>query len=632
MATHTALEILQKYWKYDSFRPLQEDIIQSVLSGHDTLALMPTGGGKSICYQIPALCLPGLCLVVSPLISLMKDQVQQLTSRGIKARCLTSGTTNTEQEIIFNNCQHGNVKLLYVSPERLSQRSFRERLRYVNVSLIAVDEAHCISQWGYDFRPSYLEIAKIRDYHSHAPVIALTATATPEVAQDIQRQLMFRPGCQFFQSSFLRSNLAYMVIKENEKEGRMLRIIQRVGGSQIIYVRNRRRTREIANYLVAQGIPAAYYHAGLDPKERDIAQKRWSEGSVCVIVATNAFGMGIDKPDVRLVLHMDIPSSIEAYFQEAGRAGRDGAPAYAVTLYNDMDIQSLQRNFETEYPTRQQVANIYRAICNYYQIPVGSGEGCTFDFNMEGICNTYSIKPLDLFSATKFIEREGLIDMPDREDAESELYIPLSREDLYRFQVEQVRYCDLITLLLRNYGGLFTDFVPVSEKSIARKMYMDKQTIRNMLLHLDALKVVHYKPKRTHASIIFTSPRIDAKDLYLSEANYKSLKDRAQQRMESVIQYMQTTDTCRSQQLLSYFGEHNSQPCGICDHCLTAHKPHNKSNLREQIIALLKEKPMRGETLLQQIAEVNENEVRDALRQLIDEQIVSINQNLEFFV
>lgn len=610
---------------------MQLQIIESVLEGCDTMALMPTGGGKSICYQVPALCKEGMALVVSPLISLMKDQVQQLNDHGIKARCIVSGTNSVEQEVILNNCRSGNVRLLYVSPERLSQRAFREQFRHMNVTLIAVDEAHCISQWGYDFRPSYLEIAKIRDYHPNTPVMALTATATEEVAQDIQRQLLFRKGCRQFQTSFLRKNLTYMVIEENEKEARMMRILAKVGGSQIVYVRNRRRTRELADRLVQQGFTAAYYHAGLSQKERDIAQKRWTNNEVQVIVATNAFGMGIDKPDVRLVIHMDPPNSIEAYFQEAGRAGRDGKPAYAVTLYNANDLNQLHNNFETEYPSRQQIANIYRAICNYYQIPVGSGEGCQFDFDMEGICSTYGFKPLDLFSATKFIEREGLLHLPEREEAESQLYVPLSREDLYRFQVEQVRYCDLIAIVLRMYGGLFTDFVPISERAIGRALYLDEDTVRRMLLHLHELKVVVYNPKRTRASIIFTSPRIDAKDLYLSDTNYKYLKDRAHTRMTAMIDYLKGND-CRSQHLLHYFGEKGSAPCGMCDTCIKERKKDSQSDLNEKIVELLKQKPLRGEDILRQITYASEQDVRAALRDLVDNQVVAINQDLEFFV
>lgn len=590
---------------------------------------MPTGGGKSICYQVPALALDGVCIVVSPLIALMKDQVQDLTDKGIKARCITSGTTNTEQEIIFNNCIHGGVKLLYISPERLSQRVFREHFRRMNVSLIAVDEAHCIAQWGYEFRPSYLKIAEVRAYHPLTPIIALTATATPAVAQEIQNNLLFRPGSQFFRASFHRDNLAYMVFAENDKEGRMVRIAQKMGRSGIIYVRNRRRTREIASLLISHGIPTAYYHAGLDSKERDIAQNQWMKGEVDVIVATNAFGMGINNPNVRYVVHLDIPSSIEAYFQEAGRAGRDGKKAFAVILYDEKDLEMLQHNFDTEYPSKQQISNIYRALCNYYQIPVGSGENCIFNFDMEGICSTYNIKVIDLFSATKFLEREGLISIPERDEAESKIHIPISKEDLYRFQVEQARYCDLISLILRMYGGLFSDFTPISEKAIAKRLYISEEQVTNMLLHIDALKVIKYQPKRKKQAIVFTSPRIDAKDLFLSDNNYRILKEHAQARMRAIRKYVLATDQCRNQMLLSYFGENDSQ-CGICDYCIQQKK--NPTDIKEQIINHLKKRPLRGEQLLAEFDDIAEKDLKDTLRQLVDQQIVSINQNLEFFV
>lgn len=602
------------------------------MEGNDTLVLMPTGGGKSICYQIPALAMEGICLVVSPLISLMKDQVQQLCDKGIKARCLIAGTTALEQEIIFNNCISGNVKILYVSPERLQQRIFREHFRRMQVSMIAVDEAHCISQWGYDFRPAYLNIANIRDYHPKAPIIALTASATPQVASDIQQKLLFRPQNKIFQTSFQRTNLAHMVFYEADKTGRLLRIAQKVQGSGIVYVRNRRRSREIADFLVSQGIPSAYYHAGLDPKERDIAQHRWMKGEVRVIVATNAFGMGIDKPNVRFVVHMDIPSSIEAYYQEIGRAGRDGMKSYAILLYNEKDLENLQNNFDTQYPSRQQIANIYRAICNYYQIPIGSGENCIYDFDMEGICATYNLKVIDLFAASRFLEREGLIMLPEREEAESSVYIPVSREDLYRFQVENVKYCDIVTVMLRMYGGMFTDYIPISEKAIARRMYLSEDQVTRMLLHIDALKIINYKPKRNKPSIVFTSQRIDAKDLYLTDGNYKNLKESALEKMEAMKAYVTSEGECRSRQIMAYFGEEQASDCGFCDSCITNRKAAKTHSLREDIIAILKKEPMRGDALLQHLTGIDEAEMKAMLRELVDEQVVSINERLEFFV
>ena len=628
-------EVLKKYWGYDSFRSLQAEIIDSLLQGCDTLALMPTGGGKSICYQVPALMLDGICLVVSPLIALMKDQVQQLQNRGIKAACLISGTTGIEQEIVYNKCIHGSIKLLYVSPERLKQQVFIEHFRQMRVSFIAVDEAHCISQWGYDFRPSYLEIAKIRAYHPKIPMLALTATATPQVADDIRRQLMFTATSRLFKSSFQRPNLAYMVFREEDKMGRLLRIAYNVGGSGIIYVRNRRRTHEIADRLVANGISATYYHAGLEPKERDIAQRRWTQGEVRAIVATNAFGMGIDKPDVRYVVHMDIPTSIEAYFQEAGRAGRDGNKAYAVLLYNDDDLDTLQRNFESNYPTRKQIANIYRAICNYYQLPIGSGTDCQFDFDFEALCSTYRFNVMEFFSATRFLEKEGLLSLPELDESQSRLYIPLSREDVYRFQVEQPRYSDLMALLLRMYGGLFSDFTPISEQALARRLYLDPQQIRNMLLHMDALKAIIYRPRHLKPQIIFTSPRIDANDLYLTESNYTDLKQQAEKRMEAIRCYVLSAEDCRSTMLLHYFGETEAAPCGSCDYCLQHKKTVSSDDtaaLKARILQLIKGKPCRAEELIEQVGNIDEEHIRQMLRELVDQRLVTINKTLQFEV
>ncbi|MBR3414017.1 MAG: RecQ family ATP-dependent DNA helicase [Bacteroidales bacterium] len=630
-------ELLKKYWGYDTFRPLQEAIIDSVLQGNDTLALMPTGGGKSLCYQLPALMLDGLCLVVSPLIALMKDQVQQLNNRGIKAACIVSSCSSFEQSVILNHCLHGKVKVLYVSPERLKQRVFIEHFRQMNVALLAVDEAHCISQWGYDFRPSYLEIAKIRAYHPDIPIIALTATATPLVVEDIQRQLMFSSHKQVLQSSFKRQNLAYMVFHEEEKLGRLFRIARNTGGSGIVYVRNRRRTREIASQLLSNGITATYYHAGLDAKERDTAQKRWMENVVNVIVATNAFGMGIDKPDVRFVVHMDIPNSLEAYFQEAGRAGRDGKKSYAVLLYNDNDLEVLQHNFEMSFPSRQLISNIYRAICNYYQLPIGSGEGCQFDFDQETLCSTYNFDVLEFYSACRFLEREGLIALPDREEAESKVFIPMSREEVYRFQVNQPRYSDLMEVMMRTYGGLFTDFTPISERLLGRRLYYDEKQIANMLRHMDALKAIVYKCKSDKPQITFTAPRIDSKDLYLSDSNYSQQKQYALEKMEAIKQYVLSSNGCRSQMLLDYFGEDDSEPCGICDLCIQQRKQTLKNSrksqqIRERLLELIARTPRRADELVEAMGDINEEEVVRQLRLIVEERLAGINEKLQFYI
>ena len=406
-------EILKTYWGYDSFRFMQEDIINNILSGRDTLALMPTGGGKSVCFQVPALVMDGMCLVISPLIALMNDQVDSLQKRGVSAAAITSAMNKYEIEIVLNKCVHNKVKILYVSPERLKNKIFVEHLKQMKVSMIAVDEAHCISQWGYDFRPPYLDIADIRKYHPYAPIIALTATATINVIADIKEKLAFRKENKVFRKSFYRDNLAYMVLPEEDKYGRMLRIIKKVGGCGIIYVRNRRRTLEIAEYLESQGLLATHYHAGLSAKDRERHQKRWQDDKVNIMVATNAFGMGIDKSNVRYVIHWDIPESVEAYFQEAGRAGRDGKQSYAVLMYNNKDIQMLKDNFENSYPPLSYIQNVYKAVCNYYRIPIGAGNELAFDFNVSQICENYKFNVLPFMSAIIFLEREGLISIPD---------------------------------------------------------------------------------------------------------------------------------------------------------------------------------------------------------------------------
>lgn len=574
----------------------------------------------------------GLCLVVSPLISLMKDQVQQLRNRGIKAACLVSGTTTTEQQIVLNHCLNEKVKLLYVSPERLRQRVFIEHFRRMKVSLIAVDEAHCISQWGHDFRPSFLQIADIRAYHPTIPVVALTASATPKVAEDICRQLLFRPGARRFKSSYSRTNLSYRVYCEEDKMGHLIRVCRQTTGSGIVYVRNRRRTAEVAKQLSRQGITSTFYHAGLPATERDNRQRLWMEGQVRVIVSTNAFGMGIDKADVRFVVHLDIPNSIEAYYQEAGRAGRDGKLSYALLLYDDKDLENLHNNFQLSYPSRETIGRVYRAICNYYQVPIGSGCGSQFDFDMEDICRTYKFQLMEFFSSVGFLEREGLIALPEQDELVSRLYVAVNRDTLSQFVMDQPRYADLMTLLLRMYGGVCTEYVHISEREIARRLLLDEETVVNRLLHLDALKVVSYQKKNGRQQIVFTSPRVDDRDLYLSDANYKHLKEEALHRMDAIRQYVGMTAGCRNRALVSYFGEADAADCHLCDLCHVVEQSVNVGDVRKKIIDILRSHPQTSEQLLEKMSGVEENTVKQLLRQLVDENEVSINQKFQFFV
>lgn len=623
----TPREILEKYWHYDHFRPLQEEIIDSVLAGKDTLALLPTGGGKSLCYQIPALATDGICLVISPLIALMKDQVRMLTEKHIKAKYLVSGMSHREIEIILNNCIHHDVKLLYVSPERLQSRLFIDHLRQMKVNLIAVDEAHCISQWGYDFRPPYCEIARIRQYLPNVPVIALTATATPEVVDDIRQRLEFRDG-NVFRSSHLRPSLSYSVFQEDDKVGKMMRIINNVGGSGIVYVRNRRRTLELARLLNDNNIPAAAYHAGIPIKERDQRQKEWQKSPNGVMVATNAFGMGIDKPDVRFIIHYDLPESPEAYFQEAGRAGRDGRKAYAVLLYQQSDINRLRESLETDFPAPNYIRNVYRAICNYYQIPVGSGQDCQYDFDLEKVCNSYGLNAYMVFRSLTFLEREGLICLPDHNELQSRLYITIGKEELYRFQLAHRDIGDMLTAILRLYGGLFTDFTPISESVIAQRCGKTETQVYNMLKELNRLQIAEYRPKTIKPQIIFTSPRIDIKDIYVSDRNYKDLKNAAEKRRETMIAYAENNGECRSRQLLRYFGETQSCDCGVCDVCI-AKKKTSRTRLDDEIIDILAASPLTIKQLSERLPKIAKDELISTVRRLLDRGVLQTNQDLQ---
>jgi ATP-dependent DNA helicase RecQ len=608
-------KLLKKYWGYDSFRPLQEEIIESVMQGHDTLALLPTGGGKSLCYQLPALMREGICLVVSPLIALMKDQVQHLNDRHLKAACVVSGMSGEESTGVLLSAINGGLKFLYVSPERLRQQKFIEHFRKMKVGLIAVDEAHCISQWGYDFRPPYLQIADIRIYHPEAPLIALTATATPTVADDICLHLQMK-DCRRFQSSFIRPNLAYMVLHDSDKSQRLLRIVRRVGGSGIVYVRNRRATQTLARFLEASGVSSTFYHAGLDATERDQRQSAWMNGRCQVMVATNAFGMGIDKADVRFVVHMDIPDSLEAYFQEAGRAGRDGQRAYAVLICDSSDIERLSRDFAIDYPELKQVRNVYRALCNYYRVPVGGGADSQFDFDIEKICFNYNFTAREFYGACRILEREGLISIPEQEDAYSTVYIPVTRNELYRFQINHQRLGDMLQVVIRTYPGLMECAVSIDERKIASKCYSSPAEVVNMLQQLHEMHIIHYRPSSHGPQLYFLTERVDERLIYLSEQNYAQLKSAAQQRMKSIVDYVSDDSRCRSRQLVTYFGEQSTTDCGMCDVCLKS-----KSHLGDKesaIEKILQKSPMGARQLVQLLTDEGYADVGDTLREMID--------------
>ncbi|HLN53709.1 MAG TPA: ATP-dependent DNA helicase RecQ [Lentimicrobium sp.] len=563
-------DVLRKYWGFSEFRPLQEEIIRSVLDGKDTLALLSTGGGKSLCFQVPGLCLPGMTLVITPLIALMKDQVERLRKHQISAEAIYSGMNPRENELALNHVIHSQAKFLYISPERLASDYFREILNNIKLSLIVVDEAHCISQWGYDFRPPYLKIAEIRPYFPSVNVLALTATATPSVAKDIQEKLNFRQP-NVFTGSFERRNLVYVVNKEENKYGLLLRVLKGVAGSSIIYVRNRKKTRETAEFLQRNNISADYYHAGLSAKDREKKQNEWVQGYTRVIVCTNAFGMGIDKPDVRSVIHLDLPDSIEAYFQEAGRAGRDGKKSYPILIYHESDIIDAEQNIELNYPDPEFIRNVYRLLGNYYELAPGTGRELTVDLDINAFSGKYGFKPVIAFNALKFIEKEGYISMNEAMYAHSRFVFNVDKSDLYKFQVENAGYDILIKTMQRSYGGSFTEPVPIFEDELARRLETSEQVIRDMLKVMDKVGVISYFPQNDKPQLTFISELVDAKNLSISPENYKKRKEAAISRMQSMISYAKNTDRCRSQVLIGYFGQKVNR-CGVCDVCLQTNK------------------------------------------------------------
>lgn len=576
--THSILihQILKKHWGYDQFRPLQEDIILSVMENRDTMALLPTGGGKSICFQVPAMAKEGLCIVISPLIALMKDQVMNLKKKGIKASALFSGMTQQQIRNTIDNCLFDKeMKFLYVSPERLKTELFRINLQRMKIAMIAVDEAHCISQWGYDFRPPYLEIAEIRQYFPKVPVLALTATATPEVVKDIQAKLKFKKE-NVFQKSFKRDNLTYYVVKEQDKNGRMLRIIQRYPGTGIVYVRNRRKTQETAEFLRQNGISADFYHAGLDGAERDRKQQEWMDGKTRIIVSTNAFGMGIDKPDVRFVIHIDIPDSLEGYFQEAGRGGRDLKPSIAVMLYDDGDLRELVRNFKTTFPPMDFIQTVYKILCNDFRIAIGSGQDEAFPLDIAEFALQHKLNPVEVYNAIHLIEKTGAIAYDDDRYEPAQLKFLMTSEDFFA-QKDNPSYKkeeDFVKLLLRSYSGVFSNYVIINEKELARRAELTVPQVMAKLQYLKSRHFIDYRPASRLPHIIFTENRREEKYLFYDPAIYFTRKKAAEKRLQAVMAYVKHDFICRSRLLLAYFGEKDSEPCGQCDICLQKSNTH----------------------------------------------------------
>ncbi|TRX64250.1 ATP-dependent DNA helicase RecQ [Carboxylicivirga sp. M1479] len=620
--------ILKQYWGYDAFRPLQEDIIRSVADGKDTLGLMPTGGGKSLTFQVPALAKEGTCIVVTPLIALMKDQVMNLKKRDIKAAAIHSGLSRHEINIILDNCIYGGTKFLYLSPERLGTDLFQDKVQLMNINLIAVDEAHCISQWGYDFRPSYLKVANIREYIPDAPILALTATATPLVVKDIQERLLFNKP-NVFQKSFKRDNLVYVVRQAEDKEQQLLSILNKVLGSAVVYVRNRKKTQEYSDLLVKNNISSSSFHAGMPQEVKDTRQKNWTDGQTRVIVSTNAFGMGIDKPNVRLVVHMDAPDSLEAYFQEAGRAGRDGHKAFAVLLWSNNDKMRLNKSISVTFPPKEKILQVYEALGNYFQLAEGSGFGMVYDFNLSHFCKSYRMNLMTVFNCLKILQRAGYIEFTEELQLSAKVHFIMRRDDLYKFQVANEDHDHFLKLLLRSYTGLFTEYVPINEDLLAKRMNTSRNTIYQHLTQLGKLGVIKYIPQKKTPLISYTTSREDSKYITLRKEIYKDRKEKYEERIQSVIDYGTVAHICRSKQLISYFGQTENENCGHCDICNTIKKTElpvkDFNEIQELIESKLEKQAISFDELLLSV-NIKQPKLEKVVRWLEEYDVISENE------
>ncbi len=622
------LQILQEYWKHNSFKPLQEEIIHSVLEGEDTFALLPTGGGKSICFQVPAMINEGICIVISPLIALMQDQVKNLQQRGIKAIALTSGIKYTELDTLLDNCIYGNYKFLYLSPERLQQDIVQERLKQMNINLIAIDEAHCISQWGNDFRPSYKKIKILRELHPHVPMIALTASATKIVADDIITELdLFQT--KVFKQSFFRPNLAYWVVKTEDKTYKISQILQKYPGPSIIYVRNRKATIELSDFLNNNGYTATYYHGGVDSQEKTVRFNKWLREEVRVMVATNAFGMGIDKPNVRTVIHYNIPESIESYFQEAGRAGRDGEKSYAFLIKNENDNQRLNNQFIKVLPNVDAVKLVYRKLCNYFQISYGEGEQTAHEFDFNSFCKVYEIHTLITYNALQFLDRCGIIRFTQRFSQKSRLKMLTTGNHLLNYLESNKDYEIIIKTILRTYAGIFDEETTINIPLIVSKIDRPEKEIINILNKLGALELLEFTYKLSDAQVIFLVPREDDHTInrikhHLVEQNTSKIN-----KVKAILKFAENDSECKSRQLLHYFGEENTSDCGICSYCTRKQNKkfkHDINQIREDIVRLLQEKKLSSRDLIDQL-KYPEKIILEVLREMNEHQIITINQD-----
>ena len=626
-------EILKQYWGYDSFRSKQEDAIHSILDAKDTLTLLPTGGGKSICFQVPALMMEGICVVISPLIALMNDQVTALKAKNIRALAITSGMSFSELDIALDNCIYGNYKFLYLSPERLESDMVQQRLKKMNINLLAVDEAHCISEWGYNFRPSYLKIAEIREITT-APIIALTATATPLVVKDIQEKLKF-DNENVISTSFYRDELSYVVLKQDDKDSKLIQILNRVKGTSIIYCRTRKETKRIHLLLSEYGITSHYYHAGLDVLERASKQKQWQLNHVRVMVATNAFGMGIDKNDVRLVIHNHLPFSLEAYFQEAGRAGRDRKLAYSILLYNDLDIHNLKKQINDHYPEIEIVRNVYQQIANFLGIAIGDGKHQEFPFHINEFCERYNLNQLQTYNALKLLEKEDYIKLSEAIHQPSRLFIKVTHTKLYQFQIANKQYDILFKILLRSYGSLFDNFTKIQENIIAKRAQLSTQEVKDFLTNLKQMDILDYIPQNSNPKLLMLKTRVDSKYISLSKETLETRKANEEAKAASVIQYASNQYQCRSHVLQNYFGEEDNKRCGKCDVCLE----RNKLNINDQefetimlaIQNLISQNPMHVDDIIMAIVEYREDKMVTVLQFLSDNGQIAMNDEQKLY-
>ncbi|HET7117398.1 MAG TPA: ATP-dependent DNA helicase RecQ [Hanamia sp.] len=622
-------EILKEYWGYEAFRPLQEEIINSILASRDTLALMPTGGGKSICFQVPSLMNEGLCLVISPLIALMKDQVANLKKKGIPALSIYSGMSYIEVKKTLQNAAYGKFKFLYVSPERLETELFLEYLPLIKINLIAVDEAHCISQWGYDFRPPYLRISAIREYYPNVPVLALTASATLEVQKDICEKLQFKNGYQSFHQSFERPNLSYSAFELSSKQKKLLTILKKVLGSGIVYCKTRKRTKEIAEMLNMNGIHADFYHAGLSNEDRGKKQENWINNKIRIIVCTNAFGMGIDKPDVRTVIHYDVPDALENYYQEAGRAGRDGKKSYSVLFYNENEINELKKKVNVRFPSKEVIKKVYGALCNFFQLPSGSGEGLSYDFDINSFIKNFKLDAFSVNSVLKILEQEELINYSEQFFSPSTIVFTTSKNTLNSFEKSHPQYDDVVKGLLRSYDGIFDFPAVINETQLAQFISIKKGKLLQNLIELKGMGIIDYIPQKEKPQIYFLKNRVKADDLFINEKNILKRKQAFEKRLEIMVHFATNKSQCRSKMIAFYFNDHKVRQCGICDNCLKNKNIKLSNGEFESISSEIKSATSKMQVsysdLFQKLSLFKEDKIWKVLIFLQEENIITIN-------